>query len=66
MRGSKATKLLIDIITFIIGFNVANYITNSLGVKYEKFLSFEFALRILIVTIMLIIVDFLMSKIMKE
>jgi len=66
MKKRKISRNLIDIIIFIIGFNVANFVISFLGIKYEKILSFEFALTILIGVIILLIIEFIINKIVNS
>jgi Na+-translocating ferredoxin:NAD+ oxidoreductase RnfA subunit len=62
MKKGKVSKYFIDIIVFIIGFNVADFVISSLGIKYEKILSLEFGLTILIATTILCIFEFIINR----
>jgi len=59
MKNNKILKHLTDFANFAIAFSIANFVINFLGIKYEKYLSWDFALTILIGTISILIFNFL-------
>ncbi|SHI06307.1 hypothetical protein [Clostridium grantii] len=59
----KINSLLISFIQFGIGFLLAEKITSLLGIEYQKFLSLEFAIYIIIATVCISISESLFYKI---
>ncbi|MBZ9618469.1 hypothetical protein [Clostridium estertheticum] len=67
MKKNKITKHLIGFITYVIeygiAFSITENVTNFWGIRYKTFFSLEFALYIIIVTIISTMFEFLVSKI---
>ena len=66
MKKNNITKVITYFIGCVIAFSIADNVTNFLEIKYDKFLSLGFALYIVIGTIVLMIFEFLISKILDK
>ena len=67
MKKNKIIKQIIRFITYVFEYGIAFFIAENVtifwGIRYKTFLSLEFALYIIIVTIIATTFEFLVSKI---
>jgi len=66
MKKNKITNFITYFFEYLITFFIADNVTNFLGIRYKKFLSLNFAIYIIIVTIVVVTLDFLISEVKNK